>query len=97
MEKIIRTDITSEKELGKAVIAISKAEPEKYVTYHVSFGKSWGQFKTSFFIYNKKPQSPNVPGAEECYRDHGGFFKNGEIIKPSNTFIRKYEFCPFLG
>ncbi len=88
MKEITRTDITTERQLGREIIKLSKDNPSKYITYFVTFGK------TRFFIHDRKPQSLNTGGAEDCYRHHGGFFKNGEIVKPSNSFVKKFNFCP---
>ena len=94
MERLTRTDINTEKQLNKEIIKISKANPTKHATYYVTFGKAFGQFKVQIFIHNRKPQSGTTGGAEETYQEHGGFFKNGEIVKPSATFIKRFEFCP---
>jgi hypothetical protein len=91
MEKITRNDITNETELMAAVMKISKDNPKKYITYFVTFGV------TRIFIHNRKPQSPNTGGSEDTYRTHGGFFRNGEIVTPSESFQKKFHFCPVLG
>ena len=91
MRHITRTDITTEETLDKELIRISKANPTKYVTYYTHFGT------VEIFIHDRKPQSLNIAGTEDTYRRHGGFFRNGEIVKPSKTFIAKFNFCPVLG
>ena len=88
MKEITRTDISTEKQLDREIIELSKKNPTKYITYHAGFTKVW------IYIHDRKPQGLNTGGAENCFRHHGGFFKNGEIVKPSNTFIRKFNFCP---
>lgn len=93
-KQIVKTNITSEKQLDKVIVKASKDNPQKYITYLVTFGQNYGEFKTWIFIHDRKPQSLNVAGAEETYRNHGGFFKDGKIIKPSDSFVKKYNFCP---
>ena len=88
MKKIVRTDITTEKQLKQEIVKISKQNPTKHITFFVTFGK------TRIFIHDRKPQSLNASGAEDCFRCFGGFFKNGEIVKPSKSFIKKFNFCP---
>jgi hypothetical protein len=88
---ITRTDIRNEQALSQELIAISKANPDKYITYWATFGK------VRIAIHDRKPQSTNAPGAEFCYREEGGFFKNGQIVKPSATFIKQFNFTPVLG
>ncbi len=94
MQEIIRTDITTEEQLDREIVKTSKANPTKYLTYFVTPNKHWGTFKTWIFLHSRKPQSGTTGGAENTYRHHKGFFKNGKIIKPSNTFIKRYNFCP---
>lgn len=88
MEEIIRTDIDTEEELDREILKISKANPAKYVTYAARIGKVW------IFLHDKKPQNGTTGGAEYTYRQHGGFFKNGAIVKPSSTFVKRFHFCP---
>jgi len=85
---ITRTDITSQEELDRETMKISKQNPTKYITYHAGFSRVW------IYIHDRKPQSLNSGGAEDMYRYHGGFLKDGEIIKPSASFIKKFNFCP---
>jgi len=97
MKQIVKTDIASEEELGKVIVKVSKNNPKKYITYFVTFGENWGEFKTWIFVHDRKPQSVNSHGAENTYRHHGGFFRNGKIVKPSNTFVKQFNRCPVLG
>jgi hypothetical protein len=91
IKKITRTDITNDTQLERELIKVSKDNPKKYITFFVTFGK------TRIFIHDRKPQSPNTGGSDETFRTFGGFFRNGEIVKPSETFIKKFSFCPVLG
>ena len=88
---ITRKDIKDEQALSRELIATSEANPDKYITYWVTFGK------VRIVIHDRKPQSPNAPGAEFCYREEGGFFKNGQIVQPSASFIKQFNFTPVLG
>jgi len=90
-KRIDRLDITDEETLSKELVAFSKANSDKYLTYYVIFGK------VRFFLHDRKPSSLNAAGAEDCYRNRGGFFKDGKIVKPSASFIKKFNFCPVLG
>jgi len=90
-QMIVRTDITNEAQLKRELVKTSKVNPSKWITFFVTFGK------TRIFILDRKPQTINVSGAEDTFRAFGGFFKNGQIIEPSNTFKRQYNFCPVLG
>ena len=83
--------IQNEEQLKAELIKTSKANPRKYVTFHASLGN------TRFYLLDRKPQSTNVHGAEESYRLWGGFLKNGKVVKPSPSWIKRFEFVPYLG
>jgi len=85
-----RPDITNEKELDREIVRLSKQHPKKYITYSIMW------CKVTVYLHDHKPQSLTFD-AEYTYRQRGGFFKNGEIVKPSNTFVNRFEFCPYLG
>ncbi len=84
----------AEKDLGKMIAKISEYNPNKWITYHVGMGEGKGNFICEIYIHNRKPQSTNTAGAENCYRRHGGFFKDGKVIKPSPSFVKRFRFCP---
>jgi len=90
-KRIDRPDITDEVTLSQELVAFSKAHPEKWLTYWVTFGK------VRFVLHDRKPSNLNTPGAEFCFREFGGFFKNGKIIEPSKSFITQFNFTPVLG
>ncbi len=81
------SNIQMKKKMDKEIIRISKQNPKKYVTVWV------GWTNITFYIHNRKPGNDDG-GAEATYRHYGGFFKNGEIIKPSKTWLSKFDFCP---
>jgi hypothetical protein len=83
--------ITTEAQLDKKLMDTSKKNPKNYITYTVSFGEVW------IYIHDRKPQSTSTHGAENTYRQHGGFLKNGKWITPSASFIARYEYCPILN
>lgn len=84
----------AEKELDKFIIETSKDNSTKWITYSVRPKGGWGNFIEEIYIHDRKPQSTNTHGAEECYRHYGGFFKNGKVIKPSPSFMKRFHFCP---
>lgn len=79
---------TCEEDIKDKTLELSLAHPDKWVTVSAFFTK------IAFYIHDRKPQSINAPGAENTYRYDGGFWKNGVVIKPSATFIKRFNFCP---
>ena len=87
-QRITREDISSDKQLKSELLKISKKNPSKYVTFFVTFGK------TRIFLNDRKPQSNDADGSEDTYKFLGGFLKNGQVVKPSKSFISRYDFIP---
>lgn len=85
---ISKDKFTCEQDIDDKTLELSKANPSKYVIVSSFFTK------IEFHIHDRKPQSLNSPGAEITYRYDGGFWKNGKIIKPSPSFIKKFNRCP---
>lgn len=86
-EKIVisRTEFKSDDDIRFKAVKLSILEPKKYLTVHV------GPKKVIFYYHNRKP---GYNDGEETYRYYGGFFKDGRIVKPSTTFMKKYNYCP---
>jgi hypothetical protein len=86
--KQINSKATNLNELKAEIVKISKANPSKWYTFSALFGS------VKIYESDNKPSDNNGAGAEQTYHDFGGFFQNGQIVKPSKTFIHKYEFIP---
>jgi len=91
VQEIVFHHIDNETDLMATVMQWSKANPKKYVTFYVMFDKTY------LFIHERKPQSLNSGGVEDCIRRNGGFFRNGEVVPASKTLMKKFHFCPVLG
>jgi len=85
-KQIARPDVKNIKELEAAAREISRDNPGKIVTYFVTFGEA------RFQVHDRKPRSSTW--GEQTYRDFGGFFKDGEIVRPLKSWIRQFNFCP---
>lgn len=90
MRKIPYTGPPNETDLHKEVTHISKQNPTKIVTYYVQFCQA------VIYLHDHKPRTDTLDSAM-CYRTHGGFFKNGRIVPPTKTWLKKYNFVPYLG
>ena len=88
-EIIYRPDITNKTELDQELIKFSKANPTRIITYDVCFGG------VTFEISDSQPRTGTLCN-ENCYRQRGGFYKNGQIIPPTNTWLKKFNFCPTM-
>lgn len=86
--EIPKDQFTCDEDIEAKTLELSLAHPDKWVTVDSCFTK------IAFYIHDRKPQSINAPGAEDTFRNHGGFWKNGVVIKPSPTFIKRFNFCP---
>ena len=86
---IYRDTLTCETELDKYIRELCANYPQCYVTYGVIFGHFW------FHIYQRKPQSL-TPDTEDTYRHHGGWFRDGEIVKPSKSWVKRFNFVPVM-
>lgn len=86
-ELVIKNNFQSDKELTKEIIKISKKNPDSYIVFGMSLRSVY------ITISKRKPSSANAQ-TEHTYRYYGGFFKNGKIVKPSNSFVKKYNFIP---
>jgi len=85
--KTITSKATNLNELKAEIVKVSKSNPSKYYTFSAVFGN------VKIYESDKKPTF-NSAGADQTYHDFGGFFSNGQVVKPSKTFIQKYEFIP---
>ncbi len=84
---INKSELGSDEGIDKKILQLSLLKPGKYVTARA------GIRNVAFCYHDRKP-TWNSPYAEQTYRHYGGFWKNGKIIKPSNTFMKKFNFCP---
>lgn len=85
--KTITSKATNLNELKAEIVKISKANPTKWYTFSAVFGS------VRIHESDKKPVY-NGAGTDQTYHDFGGFFQNGQVVKPSKTFIHQYEFIP---
>lgn len=88
VRKLNPENVTTEAQLDTLILKISRENPDSYITYYVTFGS------VRIFIHSTKPQSLNSHGVEDMIRRHGGFFKNGHIVKPSKSLLARYNYCP---
>ena len=89
--EVSRNQIQTDEDIEKAIVKVSKENPDSYVTANLFLRK------LEIYIHGRKPQSITSGGAENSYRHYGGFHKNGSVVKPSNSFMKKYDFAPVLG
>lgn len=87
---IRREDITSKPQLKREMILVSKKNPGRIVVAYGRFGI------IDFDILDRQP-STDTAASSQTYKEFGGFFKNGRIIKPSKTWLRKFHSKPRLG
>ena len=85
--KTIKSNSHNLNELKAEIVKISKANPKKWYTFSAVFGSVRIHESDNKPVYNDA-------GTDQTYHDFGGFFQNGQIIKPSKTFVKKYEFIP---
>ena len=85
--RIPKSEFKNDKDIRGKVIQLSLLEPKKYVTKHSA------PYDMIFYYHDRKPGA-NDGGAEETYRQDGGFWKAGKRVKPSATFIKRFNYCP---
>ena len=77
-------NINTEKELDAAILRLSKANPESWVTYMVAFKHC------KVYLYDHKPQRMDID-TEYTYRYHGGWFHNGKVETPAPGWVQRFD------
>ena len=85
MNETIR--ITSETEAHNEIIKASKANPNMIVTAYGRFGK------LTIKTHTHQPRTDSADTIQ-TYQVYKGFFKNGEIINPTKTWLDKHNRIP---
>ncbi len=78
---------TEPRQITDECIRLSILEPTQYVTCHC------GPKTITWYFHQRKP-GINSAGAEETYKNDGGFWKAGKRVLPSKTFMKRFNFCP---
>ena len=85
MNQTIR--VSSEKEINEAIIKASNDNPNKIVAGYGRFGK------LTIKVYDRQPRT-DTPDTIQTYQTYGGFFKDGEVINPTKTWLDKHNRIP---
>ena len=84
---IRRPDITTEVQLDKAIRVLSKDNPKKVVTAYARLGA------IDLHVYDRQPTT-DTADTIQTYQHYGGFFKNGKIVQPTETWRKRHRFVP---
>lgn len=89
VKKWIANNITSDGQLRAALGQESLNRPGKIVTAHVQFGT------VRFYVRDRQPTTDS-PDTVQTYQQDGGFWKNGQVVSPTATWLKRYNFKPIL-
>ena len=83
----ITATATTEQELTAEMKKTSLQHPNKII---VAFGRLG---IVEIIVLSQQPRT-DTAAAAQTFRLNGGFFKNGKIVKPTKTFLKKFHSCP---
>ena len=72
-------------ELQKELIELSERHPNHWISFYSVFGR------LTYTIYVNHPKTNE---GEDCYREFGGFFKNGKIVTPDKSWLKVFNYIP---
>ena len=87
MQTQIKVNITTEEDADIAIRKASRDNPNKIVY-------AYGRFGIVDIYLNDRQPTTDCPATIQTYERYGGFFKNGKIVKPTKTWMARYNYMP---